>query len=62
MKFVIAGLFIFLCAESSCTAARKEFENCVELDIFVFFLFLRTLYKIIKLKATILFFDYKFVS
>ena len=54
-------MFVFLCAESSCTAARKEFENCVELDIFVFFLFLRTLYKIIKLKATILFFDYKFV-
>ena len=27
------------CAESSCTVARKVFENCVELDIFVFFSF-----------------------
>ena len=41
------------CVESSCTTARKEFENCVELDIFVFSCFLHTLHKIIKLKATI---------
>ena len=28
-------------------------KTCVEFDIFVFFLFLRTLYKIVKLKAMI---------
>ena len=36
-----------LCVESSCTAARKDFESCVEFDIFVFFyLSLTILYKV----------------
>ena len=44
------------CVESSFMAARKEFENCVEFDIFVFFFLLLhvcTFNKVIKLKATI---------
>ena len=34
-----AAIFLSLsCVESSCTAFSKEFENCVEFNIFVFFL------------------------
>ena len=35
------------------TFSYRMADSCVELDILVFFLFLRTLYKIIELKAVI---------
>ena len=50
--FTVSTGFVY-CVESSFTAARKEFENCVEFDIVVFLLFLCTFSKVIKLKATI---------